>query len=72
MGDASDKCRECVDDRVAAILRAKSPAERLALANGLWRSARSIMKSIICQQHPEWTEAQVDREAARRLSHGSV
>ena len=30
---------EMMDDAMADVLRAKTPAERLAIANGMWRSA---------------------------------
>jgi hypothetical protein len=31
-----------MDDTMAEVLRAKSPAERLAIANEMWRSARRM------------------------------
>ena len=38
--DSRIRTMEIVDDRVAEILRSKSPAERLAIADGMWRFAR--------------------------------
>ena len=63
---------ECLDDRVADVLRAKTPRERLAIADGMWRSARSMIECMVRQAHPDWTPAQVSRETARRLSHGAL
>jgi Rv0078B-related antitoxin len=61
-----------IDDAMAAILRQKTPAERLAIANGMWRFARDMLRATITRQHPEWSEEEVNRMVARRLSHGAV
>lgn len=63
---------EMVDDAMAAVLRRKTPAERLAIAFGLWRSARTLLRGQLASLHPDWSTAQLDREVARRLSHGAV
>jgi hypothetical protein len=63
---------EVVDHETAAILRKKSPTERLAIAHGMWRSARNMLLCALRSQHPEWTDEQVEREVSRRLSHGAV
>ncbi len=63
---------EVVDDRMAKILRAKTGAERLAIAFGLYSSARRMLISALCVEHPDWNEQQIVAEAARRLSHGAV
>ena len=63
---------EVVDQQTAKILREKTPGERLAIAHGMWRSARTMLLSALRGQHPDWTDEQVRREAARRLSHGAV
>ncbi len=62
---------EVVDDQMAAVLRQKSGAERLAIANGLFLSARRMLTSHLHFEHPEWSDEQIAREVARRLSHGS-
>jgi hypothetical protein len=61
-----------VDDQMVEILRRKTPAERLAIAFGLWRSARLILTGCLKSLHPEWDEERVRREVVRRLSHGAV
>jgi hypothetical protein len=63
---------EVVDDDMARILRGKTGAERLAIASGMYESARRMLLSHLAAEHPDWSEEQVTREAARRLSHGSV
>jgi hypothetical protein len=63
---------EMMDDRMADVLRAKSPAERLAIANGMWRSARRMIEAILLAERPDWSDDQIRREVARRMSHGAV
>jgi hypothetical protein len=62
---------EIVDERVAEILRKKTPAERLAIADGLWRFAREMIHAIIAREHPDWSEDEIRRQVARRMSHGA-
>jgi hypothetical protein len=63
---------EVVDDEMAEVLRAKTPAERLAIGFGLWRSARVMLSAMLRSQHPDWTGERVEREVSARLSHGSA
>jgi Rv0078B-related antitoxin len=63
---------EVLDDRMAAILRTKTPAQRLAIAFDLWSFARMTIRRNLGRQHPEWSEAELVREVARRMSHGAV
>jgi hypothetical protein len=63
---------EVVDDEMARILRGKTGAERLAIASGMYESARRMLLSHLAAEHPDWSEEQVTREAARRLSHGAI
>lgn len=62
---------EVVDDDMARVLAAKSGSERLAIAFGMFSSARRMLIAELGARHPEWSERQVEDEAARRLSHGS-
>jgi len=55
-----------------AALKAKSPRERLAIVDCMWRSASHMIAHRLRGLHPEWTDAEVARETARRLSHGAV
>lgn len=59
---------EIVDHEMAAVLRAKAGQERLAIAWGMWESARRMLTSYLSSEHPGWTEELVEREVARRLA----
>ena len=61
---------EIVDEDVARILRAKTGAERLDIAFGLYTSAHAMLTSMLKGDHPDWSEKQVQDEVGRRLSHG--
>jgi hypothetical protein len=63
---------EVVCDRMALILRRKTPQERLAIVAGLWRLARRLVTASVRSMHPDWGEAEIRREVARRMSHGAV
>ncbi len=63
---------EVIDDAMAEVLRRKTPAERLAIGFGLWRSARKLLRGQLASLHPEWDSERLNREVARRLSHGAV
>ena len=63
---------EVIDDAMAEILRRKTPAERLAIGFGLWRSAQKLLRGQLASLHPEWDSERLNREVARRLSHGIV
>ena len=63
---------EVMDDAMAEVLRRKTPAERLAIGFGLWRSARKLLRGQLASLHPEWDAQRLAQEVARRLSHGAV
>jgi hypothetical protein len=63
---------EVMDDTMAEVLRRKTPAERLAIGMGMWTYARDLLRAVLRGQHPDWTDEQINREVARRLSHGAV
>ena len=60
---------EVIDDEMAATLRQKTGAERLEIASRMFGSARGMLLSHLRSVHPDWDQRQVEREAARRLSH---
>lgn len=62
---------EIVDDTMAEVLRAKSPGQRLAMVDGMWRMARDLIRGKLRQDHPEWSEEQLTHETARRMSRGA-
>ncbi len=63
---------EVIDDASFEILRHKSGAEKLRIAFGMFSWARRMLISHLRAEHPDWTDDQVNREAARRLSHGAI
>ena len=67
-------CRriESVDEAMAEIYREKTPAQRLQIAFGLWRSAKILLFNLLRSVHPEWDEKRIQREVVRRISHGAI
>jgi hypothetical protein len=63
---------EAVDAALADVLRRKSGAERLAIANGMFVFARQLIRSRLHAEHPEWDDRKLGAETARRLSHGAI
>ncbi len=63
---------EVIDDIMAEVLRHKTPAERLSIGFNLWESAQKMLKVHLGKTHPEWNAGQLEKEVARRLSHGAV
>ena len=63
---------EVVSDEMAEILRRKTPTERLAITHGMWRFAQVLVRGGVKNQHPEFTEAEIERAVARRMSCGAV
>ncbi len=62
---------EVMDEEMAAVLRAKTGGERLRIASNMYASARRMLVRHLHSKHPDWTEAQIIREASQRLSHGA-
>jgi hypothetical protein len=58
---------EVVDDVMAAVLRQKTPYQRLLIADRLWTSARSLVRAAIISKEPNLSESEVDRKIAQRL-----
>jgi len=63
---------EVMDDRMAQVLRAKSGAERLQIADKMFSFARELITSSVHAAHPDWDDPRIAAETARRLSHGVV
>lgn len=62
---------DLIDDDTAAILRAKTGAERLAIADRMWRFAQEMLRMEIIRERPDLSGAEIQVEAARRISrHG--
>lgn len=63
---------EVMEDTMADVLRQKSEVERLRIGFRMWKSARVILRAAIQAEQPDWTAVEVNREIARRISHGAV
>lgn len=63
---------EVIDEETAAILRAKTGVERLAMANDMYLAARRMIAGYLAAEHPGWDDEQIQRETSRRISHGLV
>ena len=59
---------EVIDDATAAMYRAMTPAQRVAAACDAHDTAFSMTLARVRQQHPDWPEAQLRLETARRLT----
>lgn len=62
---------EVLDDRTAAALRAKTPAERLAVVTELWEFVAATVRDMAQAQHPDWSSTALAAHVARRMSHGA-
>ena len=63
---------EVVDEDMAEVLRQKQPWERIEIGFNLWIDARKMLTSHLAATHPDWTEEQIRRDVARRMSHGAA
>jgi hypothetical protein len=63
---------EVIDRAYAAVLAAKSPAQRAALLADCERSARLILAAGERLRHPGWTEQQIATAVAGRIMNGAV
>ena len=61
---------EVVDEDVAAILRTKTPAEKLALIAAANRTLRAFVAAGVRLRRPDLSEPEVAREVARRMTRG--
>jgi hypothetical protein len=63
---------EIIDEQMAEIMRSKTPAERLAIVNSMWRMARGLIQSMLRHDHPDWTDDDINKETARRMLRGAL
>ena len=61
---------EIIDPMMVECLRRMTPGQRLAQASSIWETARIMVRSAVIRQFPDWDDAQIQRETARRMSHG--
>ena len=58
---------ESVDNMLAAMLRGKSPAEKVAMIEDANQTARVVIAAGVRHLHPDWSTDQSQREVARRM-----
>jgi hypothetical protein len=63
---------EVVEDRMAEVFRAKTPAQRIAIGFALRRSAERLLRAHLTRAHPDWDSQRVASEVVGRLSHGAA
>lgn len=63
---------EVLDPLVAAVLREKSPAERVAMIFACNRTMRLRLYGQLHSRHPDWDDAQIQNEIARRMLGGAT
>jgi hypothetical protein len=63
---------EVIDGDLAAVLRAKTPAERVEMISAANRTARLLAAAGIRYQHPDWSDEQVQAEVIKRVCGGTV
>lgn len=61
---------EVIDDDMAAVLRGKTGAQRLAIVDALHRTARRLIETNIRSVHPGWNDQKVNRAVAERIARG--
>lgn len=72
MGDPVKRHRiEVIDRTYAAILAAKTPAERVAMIRNCHRFARQVMEAGERMRHPEWDQDRVRQVVSERLANGT-
>lgn len=59
---------EVMDDHMADVLRSKSGAEKLAIADRMFRAARDLIATSVRSMYPDWSDDQVRAETARRIA----
>ena len=62
---------EVVDEAVAAILRTKTPAERVAMTCDAHRTAKLMLTAQVQRMFPDWAESKMRDEVHRRLMYGT-
>lgn len=60
---------EVIDDATAEMYRRQSGAESVRAGLSMFGFAVRVVLSSVRDQHPDWTQAQIEAEAARRLYH---
>ena len=74
MIDSNSKVNSNMDvihPEMVRVLAAKSEAERLQIAWGMWRSAYRMVQRIVAMECPDLSAEEQMKIVARRMSHGA-
>lgn len=63
---------EIIEPMMVEFLKRMTPGQRLEQALAMWETARIMVRSAVIRQFPDWDEAQIQRETARRISDGAT
>lgn len=63
---------EVIDERMAHVLRQKTPQERLMIAFKMWDYAKSQLTDYLHSKYPDMDEEKIRLEVIKRLSHGNI
>jgi len=63
---------EVLDDAQAEVLRRKTVCERVAMIFAANRTMRLVIRGHLLTRHPDWGEARIEAEVARRMSLGTA
>lgn len=70
-GRVTSTALDAPDPDMMAVLRGKTPAERLKIANEMWRFAFRMTRAQVEKTRPGMSAEEVARETARRMANGS-
>ena len=62
---------DVIQPDMVRVLAAKSEAERLKIAWGMWRSAYRMVQRIVAMEFPNLSADEQQQVVARRMSHGT-
>ena len=62
---------DVIQPDMVSVLAAKSEAERLKIAWGMWRSAFRMVQRIVAVELPNLSAEEQQQVVARRMSHGT-
>ena len=62
---------DVIQPEMVCVLAAKSEAERLKIAWGMWRSAFRMVQRIVAVELPNLSAEEQQQVVARRMSHGT-
>ncbi|HEX7376518.1 MAG TPA: hypothetical protein VF278_05365 [Pirellulales bacterium] len=63
---------ELLDPAIVQVLKSKTPTERLAMVFASNRTMRLRLEGHLRTRHPDWTDSQIQREIAMRMSGGTA